>query len=699
MKKVRRLAEYVTLIEAAELEGVKYKTMAQRLNRNPDKFDTMTEKSENGGKDAVLVAVASLSKKARNAWKERAKLKELSGTISPEGEAQPEPEAPWYVEADVDWYIENYREQWYKGMELGNVIREFLQYDGANKTEYAEQYAQEHLGSGKRTLYRYVKAYNEACAWADKLQKESGVGFEFFKVLCLCRKPKESGTFPSIKPEVKQVIKNIWFNEDFAANLGTRKMLYEKLTLVANVNKWEKIPSYQTVTRYITYLMEDEGMKNAHFLASKGSREYKNKVMVKGSRDTSGLKVMQIVMGDEHTFDCWVAYKQPNGKVIPIKPHLAAWVDMRSRAIMGDVLCKDANSDILKQSLLKMMYSEPGGIPEYLYIDNGKDYTAKTMTGRDRNDRSGMDFDDTTKGFYKSIGIKDDHRALPYEPWSKGQIERFFRTVCNRFTKWFKSYTGTLTGSKTSDKVTKDIKRMCENGELLTMEEFYEEWHKWLTEVYMHTEHGGLKKAKETHKTPYDCFMNEERYFKAAPPKSYATLLMMKSENVLVRNIGIVRWGFEYRSDELCDYIGRKMDIKYDPDDMSTLYVFDKNGKKVCEAYCQELLQVAPKVSQKALEEHLKMQKRQQKRDRERLEEARIPFEEINEQYVGFNETTGGIELMKGKQKQKGKVIAMPEDRTYSQGFRADKREETEDSSYMSNKAESALRKLRAMGD
>ena len=533
------MAEYVTLIEAAELEGVKYKTMAQRLSRNPDKFDTMTEKLENGGKDAVLVAVASLSKKARNAWKERAKLKELSGTISPEGETQPEPEAPWYVEADVDWYIENYREQRYKGMELGNVIREFLQYDGANKTEYAEQYAQEHLGSGKRTLYRYVKAYNEACAWADKLQKESGVGFEFFKVLCLCRKPKESGTFPSIKPEVKQVIKNIWFNEDFAANLGTREMLYEKLTLVANVNKWEKIPSYQTVTRYITYLMEDEGMKNAHFLASKGSREYKNKVMVKGSRDTSGLKVMQIVMGDEHTFDCWVAYKQPNGKVIPIKPHLAAWVDMRSRAIMGDVLCKDANSDILKQSLLKMMYSEPGGIPEYLYIDNGKDYTAKTMTGRDRNDRSGMDFDDTTKGFYKSIGIKDDHRALPYEPWSKGQIERFFRTVCNKFTKWFKSYTGTLTGSKTSDKVTKDIKKMCENGELLTMEEFYEEWHKWLTEVYMHTEHGGLKKAKETHKTPYDCFMNEERYFKAAPPKSYATLLMMKSENVLVRNIGI----------------------------------------------------------------------------------------------------------------------------------------------------------------
>lgn len=693
---------YVTLNEAAELENVCYESMKKKVQRNPDKYCARQEKREIGGKDMVLVAVSSLSKQARNAWKEREKLKSFTEMPAGEPESGEGKEVPWYVNTDVDWYIENYKEQYYKGMELGNVVRDFLLYNGTNKTEYAEQYAQEHLGTGKRTLYRYVKAYNEACAWADKLQKESGVGFEFFKVLCLCRKPKESGTFPSIRPEVRQVIKNIWFNRDFAANLGTREMLYEKLVLVANVNKWEKIPSYQTVTRYITYLMEDGGMKNAHFLASRGSREYKNKVMVKGSRDTSSLRVMQIVMGDEHTFDCWVSYRQPNGRVIPIKPHLAAWVDMRSRAIMGDVLCKDANSDILKQSLLKMMYSEPGGIPEYLYIDNGKDYTAKTMTGRDRNDRSGLDFDDTTKGFYKSIGIKDDHRALPYEPWSKGQIERFFRTVCDGFTRWFRSYTGTLTGSLTSAKVTKDIKHMCERGELLTMEEFYEQWHKWLTEVYMHKEHGGLKKAGEKHRTPYDCFMNEDRYFKAAPPKSYATLLMMKSENVLVRNIGIVRFGYEYRSDELCDYIGRKMDIKYDPDDMATLYVFDRNGRKVCEAYCQELLQIAPKVTQKALEEHLKMQKRQQKRDRERLEEARVPFGEINDQYVGFSDTVGGIELMKGRTREKkaGTVISLPADRTFSQGFRAGKgEEEPEESSYMSTKAEDALKKLRVMGE
>lgn len=289
--------------------------MARRTQRKKDAFVTKTEKSETGGRDVVLVAVSSLSKQARNAWKEREKLKSFTEGV-PEGQeaAEQKPEVPWYVNMDIDWYIENYKERYYKAVELGNVVRKFLQYDEGDRTKYAEEFAQKHLGKGQRTLYRYTKAYLEASAWADKLQKEDGAGYEFFKVLCLCRKPKETGCFPSIKPEVKQVIKNIWFNEDFARNQGTREMLYEKLTAIANINltagmsEWEKIPSYQTVVRYINYLMEDENMRNAYFLASRGSREYKNKVMVKGSRDTKGLQVMQIVMGDEHTFDCWVSY-------------------------------------------------------------------------------------------------------------------------------------------------------------------------------------------------------------------------------------------------------------------------------------------------------------------------------------------------------------------------------------------------------
>ena len=167
---------YVTLGEAAELERVKYNTMVKRVLRKQESFVTKTEKSENGGKDVVLVAVSSLSKQARNAWKEREKLKSFTEEFPDKKEDEQKPEVPWYVNTDVDWYIENYKERYYKAVELGNVVRKFLQYDEGDRTKYAEEFAQKYLGKGQRTLYRYTKAYLEASAWADKLEKEEKHG-------------------------------------------------------------------------------------------------------------------------------------------------------------------------------------------------------------------------------------------------------------------------------------------------------------------------------------------------------------------------------------------------------------------------------------------------------------------------------------------------------------------------------------------
>lgn len=113
---------YVTLGEAAELERVKYNTMVKRVLRKQESFVTKTEKSENGGKDVVLVAVSSLSKQARNAWKEREKLKSFTEEFPDKKEDEQKPEVPWYVNTDVDWYIENYKERYYKAVELEKFI-------------------------------------------------------------------------------------------------------------------------------------------------------------------------------------------------------------------------------------------------------------------------------------------------------------------------------------------------------------------------------------------------------------------------------------------------------------------------------------------------------------------------------------------------------------------------------------------------
>lgn len=164
--------------------------------------------------------------------------------------------------------------------------------------------------------------------------------------------------------------------------LGTIEMLYERFELEAERREWEEYPSIKTVARYIKFLMGQRGAESARFLAANGTREWKNKRMMKGKRDATSLQVMEYVVGDEHTFDFWVQWTAPNGKIKAVRPKLVAWLDMRSRAIIGDVACVNANSQTLKESLVKMIYSNPGGVPHILHVDNGKDYTAEVMTGR-----------------------------------------------------------------------------------------------------------------------------------------------------------------------------------------------------------------------------------------------------------------------------------------------------------------------------
>lgn len=684
---------YITIEEAAEYEGTKYNTFIQRMKRNPEAFKTKTEPAKNGGKDRVLVAISSLSKKARRAHKEAQGIEGGDVVI---GERTTD-SVPWYVDIDLNWYIENHGKKYYQAVELSKSIQEFLNYADDNRTEFSLEFAAKN-GMSQRTLYRQAESYLEANAWAIKMSKKDGKNYDFFKVLALSRKPKQCFTFPSLTDRARAFIENLWFDKEFAANNSTVEMLYEKMKEVGDQNGWE-YPSYQTVARYINYLMEERRGKNARFLAGKGAKEYRNKVMVKASRDTKSLAVMQIVQGDVHTFDCWVKYTYPNGKVTAIKPNLVAWIDVRSRAIVSELMCLHANAQIMKQSVLKLIYNEIGGkscgVPLWINIDNGKEYTAITLTGRPRKER--VSFDSEVVGFYRSIGIQDDIRSLPYRPWSKAYIERVFLTVCNKFTKWMASYTGTLTGSRTAGKVQKDIEGMLERDELLTLQEFYELWQKWLQEKYHQREHSGLKKDKEEWLKPEELFANaEDRYYKPAPPKSYATMLMMKADRVHVYNTGIHKFGYEYRADELCDYINDKVDIRWDPEDVTRLYVYTRDGKKICEALSQELLMFAPKVPQKAVEEHIKEQNRQLKRDRERLNEYTTPFEErINQHVDGPSDTVGFIIKKEGKKPDN--VVAMPEDKQYKEEVR-DKKHTQEDNDFYQKKAEKALDILRKLG-
>lgn len=691
---------FITLEEAATFEGISYDTLQKRVKRNPSAYKTKTQPREGGGKEQVLLSVDSLTTKGRRAWRAAQKVDGRDVVIDKRTDG-----APWYVEADLNHYIEGdggkRKKGYYEAVELAARVQDFIDYDGPElRTVYAERFALG-LGVSPQTLYRYTQHVLEANAWALKLEKEDGQNRDYFRALALCRKPKEKAKFPSLTDEQKALIENIWFDKRFAANLGTIEMLYERFEVEAEARGWDGYPSIKTVARYIKHLMDRRGAASARYLAANGTREWKNKKMLKGKRDATSLSVMEYVVGDEHTFDFWVQWTAPNGKVKAVRPKLVAWMDMRSRCIVGDVACVNANNQTLKESLVKMIYSTPGGVPHILHVDNGKDYTAKTMTGQNRKKRNiDFEFDAETVGFYQSIGIEEVGRSLPYQPWDK-PIERFFGTVCTKFSKWFDSYTGTLTGSKTYAKRQKDVDGMLERGELLTMEEFFELWTKWKETKYHTRIHRGLKDAGEKWVTPGEMFANAPRYEKAAPPREYAAMLLMKAASATVTNQGINKFGTLYTDYELSYYVGQRVGIKWDIDDVTKLYVFDREGRKICEAVSAELLAFGPHCSQATLEAHLRSQKRQERETREILESMTRPYELRAEEGGRPSDAVGMIDLTI-KATKSPKVVTLPTDKEFRGETLAatnrKKRAEAGDE-FLAAKAGDALARLRAMNE
>lgn len=638
--------EYIPLKEAAVFEGIPYDTLQKSVRRNSQQYQTKNCVRKSGGRNEVLLSVSSLTPKARRAWRAAQKTEGREIVVDSRAGAA----APWYVTADLNEYIMNHEAEYKAASATAAAVQRFILYDGPEKrADVAARLAAE-LEISSQSLYRYQTLVLEASAWAMRLEREDGADHSYFRILALCRKPREKDAFPSLTAEQRAIIENIWFGGGFAENQSPLTELYRIFEEQAAARGWEDWPSAKTVNRYVKYLMGLPAAQSAHYLAENGFRAWENVMQVKGKRDSSTLEVMEYVVADAHTFDVWVEYTAANGKKKAIRPVLVAWEDMRTRRLLGCVICEHSNTQVVKQSFVKMCY-ETGTAPKLVHTDNGKDFANKETLGQDRKVRAMQleAMDAELRGFYQAMGAQGWSRSLPYKPWDK-PIERAFKTFCMRFSKKFASYVGTLTGSKTSAKIDKSIQKMLERGELLTLEEFYDVFTHWLSEWYDNHKHRGLKDAGEKWITPLSLWENAEHYEKALPPKEYALMLMMKPARAKVNGQGIQKFNTLYTAPELGLYNKKWVNIRWDPEDMTRLYVYAEDGKKVCEAYSAELLQYGDRVDKEQVAELFKRKKHNEREVKQFLEDMRTPPELRTDE--GSPAVVGALDLTIGHKRK-----------------------------------------------
>ncbi len=298
-----------------------------------------------------------------------------------------------------------------------------------------ERFSREHVrAGGLRTEAFEIFAYQNNLAvgtlrrWVSRHKQHGVLG------LVDCRGGSRNSE--TISPEAWEFFKSLYLDP-------RQPSIRQCLRMTVHHNKREKlgwtIPSYGALCRYIDKYLP----LPVRVLHREGQAAYEAKCAPYIQVDLSEVEPGSVWVGDHHQFNVLI---QHMGKWV--RPWLTAWMDARSRALVGWQVCLQPNQTTILTSFRDA--AKKYGPPDGVKIDNGRDYDARLFTGTTKKRRKALSKgyldEDTVSGLYGLLGVEVSF-AIPYHPQSKS-IERFFDTVDQQFCKFVPTYCGKDTKRK-----------------------------------------------------------------------------------------------------------------------------------------------------------------------------------------------------------------------------------------------------------
>lgn len=344
-------------------------------------------------------------------------------------------------------------------------------------------------------------------------------------------------------------------------------------------------------------------------LAWEGVRSWANKFHYTPAREKPSI-VNQVWFSDHKKLDLMVRTKRlPDGTWEHRRPWITAILDSASDVMVSFILSLKPNSDCIAECFARAcaftVDTPYCGIPDYFYIDNGKDYRSKKMSGLPNSDEDtsplylNKDFGES--GILEWFGIKTIH-ALPYRGCSK-TLERIWKTIDD---EWIRKSPG-YCGSKPEERPF-ILEEQMRNNETYTFEQF--------VDYFANTIYPGYNDFKVTKEVPNVLYARLPKASSYVP--TWRTLAMLKSVTAerVIRQKGI-QFGNNkfYWCSELGPLIEKEETTKY------RIFAFDtpfnrnisvvRDHKYIGEAHLIEKLNVVEKKRYKVIQ-HVAEQARQQ---------------------------------------------------------------------------------------
>lgn len=346
---------------------------------------------------------------------------------------------------------------------------------------------------------------------------------------------------------------------------------YRRMERAALERNWFPVPTERSMRRHLNQDVPKDVQKIA-----RDGRERTKSLYPAQRRTREHFHAMQAVNMDGHKFD--VFSRWPDGRII--RPMLVGIQDLYSGKIVAWRLSDSENKEMVRLVIGDMV--EAHGIPDKIYLDNGRAFASKWITGGAKNRFRFKIREEEPKGLVVSLGIEPIW-TTPYSGQSK-PIERAWRDLADTISR-HPACAGAWTGN------TIDAKPENYGNAAIPLEDFRNLVEQ---EINEHNARTG-RKATAVRGRSFDQAFAESLAMESTiirwPTNAQRSLWLLAAEQIRAQkgNGEIHFFENRYWNPALTAYAGKKVTVRFDPDALkSGINIYDADDCLICHAEVYE---------------------------------------------------------------------------------------------------------------
>lgn len=344
---------------------------------------------------------------------------------------------------------------------------------------------------------------------------------------------------------------------------------YRRVAALASDRGWT-LPTEASLRRRL----EAEVGKEVR-VAARNGRDAVKALYPAQKRSIAALHAMEAVNADGHKLDLFVRVP---GQPTPVRVYMMALQDLYSRKILAWRLSLSENKDAVRLAIGDMV--DRYGIPDHVYLDNGRAFASKWITGGTATRYRFKVRVEEPQGVLTALGVKV-HWTTPYAGQSK-PIERAFRDLAEDIAK-HPLCAGAYTGNRP------DAKPENYGNSAINIDVLREHVDR---QVAAHNARSGRRTeaaAGDSFDKAFADSLAEPTTIVRWPASAQKALWLLAAERIRAsKGNGEVRlFDNRYWAPALTAHAGKHLTVRFDPDRLhQPVRVYDSADRLICEAEC-----------------------------------------------------------------------------------------------------------------